>query len=465
MLLLLCSLAQAGGLDLIEVAGPWGSPGMGGPAAVWFNPAGLAYEEGTQITIEVAPASGYVTVDRDDPYNGGLDVLAGGGVVPFGGFSTDLGVEGLGVGLAVFAPYGRSGGSTMDEGPASYAVRSGSITNVYVAPGVAFRTGGLTVGGAVHGIGSFYQASTNKEVLTALDDELCDQGQCGLYDDSQLEDADYSARIDLDLRGISASFTVGVALAANEFVSVGGSYVHGAKITNNGLATLNFGCPPDDDIYGRFGSQLTGICDTEIPAITQVRYSLPHRIVGFLRITPTGDADQLSIEGFGGYSMWSNYSSVEITTRVDPNGVALNREEDREATANLLGQDLSMARGLVDTYWVAADIRGRVSDEWTIGTRLTYDRHAIPTQMISPNNFDTDTVVTAVLAEVKLSDSVSLAGSYSHYFQQTRVVDNSAYRVTLDNDNQAPDGFRLPQMNGTYNGSIDRGGVALRVKL
>ncbi len=463
MLLLLAAIAaNAAGLDLIEVGGPWASPGLGGPGAVWFNPAGLAYREGSTLLAEVAPARGYVSFDRDDPHNGGLDLLQGGGVVPFGGVSSDLGVKGLGVGLAVFAPYGKAGRSANQQGSASYAVRSGAITNVYVAPGVAYRhESGFIVGGAVHGIASFYKATTDKEVLTALDAELCNQGQCGQYDDSQIEDPDYGALVELDLSGISAGFTVGAAFEPNEHAGFGFSYVHGASIRNGGQATLDFSCPPDDDVYGRFGSQLTGICDVEIPAVAEVRFQLPHRYVGFARVSPTGDRDELSFEVYGGLTQWSRYQTVDVTTVVDPDRVALDREEDRQATANLLGQDLTMARGFSDTVWIAGDVRGRVNEKLSLGTRVTFDRHAIPDGHLSPNNFDTDTLIAAVFGQLRVSERVTLGGSFSHSFQQTRVQEDTVFRVTLDPDNQAPDGYRLPSMNGTYRGAIDRGGVML----
>jgi len=461
--LLGASVAFGAGIDLLEVGGPWGSPGVGGPAAVWYNPGAIASEDGTRLTFELAPASGYVQFDRDDPVNGGMDVLRGAGLVPFLGATTQLGGTGLSAGFAVFAPYGRTGASDRPNGSARYAVRRGSVTNLFSSGALALELpGGISVGAAGHFIVARYAATTDKEILTALDTELCARGYCDLYTDADIEDPDYGATIDLKLLSVSATGALGLHVQPGKRFALGLSWVAGTTVSPWGPASLRFGCPPQQDVQGRFGTQLLGLCDVDVPATAQVTYRLPYRVMGSLRWAPTGDLREASLEALGGITGWSAYDQVAITINVDPDGVLLTRPEDRQATAALLGQHDVIARGLRDTWWAGGDARARVSDIWIVGVRGLFDHHAIPTEMLSPNSFDTDTLLATGFAQVHVMPHVDLGFSFTHSVLQPRATTHSAYWATLDTSAQAPEGYRFPHTNGRYAGRIDRGGLALR---
>ncbi|MEO0604516.1 MAG: outer membrane protein transport protein, partial [Myxococcota bacterium] len=149
--------AMASSLDLIEVGGAFGTPASTNATAVWWNPAGLAVHGGSSALVEVAPTVGRLRIDRDNPDYGAIDTAVlpegfptavdyGGtdridvvGLIPFVGVQTDAGIDGLGLGAAVYVPFARAGGLDNPEGPNRYMVRDGTIQAVYTSLAAAYQ--------------------------------------------------------------------------------------------------------------------------------------------------------------------------------------------------------------------------------------------------------------------------------------------------------------------------------------
>ncbi len=130
-ILLVISTTLAASLDNLEVGGLFGTPTATDSTALWWNPAGLAFGEGAGFYIEAAPMLGGVDFQRDDPFNGGQDIIKLSGVLPFLGFSTTLDRPGLGLGAAMAIPIAKGGVEQDPPGSASYAIRDAMIYSTY----------------------------------------------------------------------------------------------------------------------------------------------------------------------------------------------------------------------------------------------------------------------------------------------------------------------------------------------
>jgi long-chain fatty acid transport protein len=174
------STVHAGGFLVAHFGGEHGNPIASNPTSIYYNPAGLAGIKGTEIYVEGQFA--FRSLDYNRPGaaadsaatrsaesiaavsgNAGLtNTLAS----PFAGVATNLGVDGLGLGLAFFVPFG--GQAIFDKndrfqdstafpgafnGPQRWQDIEGTIRSLYVSAGGAYRFPfGLSIGAAVNGI-------------------------------------------------------------------------------------------------------------------------------------------------------------------------------------------------------------------------------------------------------------------------------------------------------------------------
>lgn len=147
--------AQAGGFYIPEV-GPR-ALGMAGAmtaqspktdtSAIFHNPAGIAGPEGTRIQV-----AGNLFFPNVEFWRAPLDNPATGDRITFGrtrntnrvsgapylGVASDLGIEDLAIGLAVFAPFGAHLAYPRD-GAGRYVVSEVNLRTIYVAPTIAYR--------------------------------------------------------------------------------------------------------------------------------------------------------------------------------------------------------------------------------------------------------------------------------------------------------------------------------------
>lgn len=174
-LTLVAATAQAGGFASATFGGEHGHPTEGNPTAIYFNPAGMALEGGTQVMAEVDLVLLTASYERfpeaisrfgePDFTNDEIRANSGKGEInnflqaPFIGVVTDFGTDlPLAVGAAFYAPFG--GSTAFDEvpvvagypgsidGPARWAHIEGTIQTLSVSAGVAYQFEGprLSVG-------------------------------------------------------------------------------------------------------------------------------------------------------------------------------------------------------------------------------------------------------------------------------------------------------------------------------
>lgn len=442
---------HAASLDNLQIGGPWGTPTATDATAVWWNPAGIASGKGTRLMLELEPTWASFNYSRTDP-NGGNDAYTLTGAVPYAGVSSDLTVPGLGVGLALAIPFVRGGTETVDPGPGRYAMRVGNSRAVFILLGGGYNIlDKIALGAAVAYVKSEWTAKVDTDTLPDLRQALIDEGQEPTYTDADLENPRYAATTDFStLSDDTMTFSGGIRVTPLTNLAVGVTYIHGATVNNEGTVDITFDCPPDEDTMGSYGADSLGLCHTVIPAKASVGYSLPNRVHGGIMWEPT---PAVRLEVMGGWVGWSQYKDFTIKVR--------DAEVTKEKAEPMVEQERLWARDNIDTGWVGLDAKGHVGWRWTFGARILYDASAVPTNALSTNNWDGDSVDLAVLAAFKPIRPLEIGVSYEHDFVADRTTTDSVYGMTIDGTPKA-DRYFYAHGNGKYSGSIDRLGISLR---
>lgn len=451
--------ASAASLDNLEVGGAWGTPGATDGTALWWNPAGLAAGQGTRITIEGAPTFAVIDIDRSEPH-GGRDQIKLQGIVPFAGVASDLGIEGLGLGVGFGVPFVRGGQQTPEGGPVRYHLREGHIqvADIMAGGGYAYRDL-VAVGVGLHLLSSTWGAVVDNELMPDLHDNIGELGQESGYTDADLEDADYAATLEFhDLSDWAVSFSTGLQVRPTETLALSLAYIHGFHVDHGGDLSMAFGCPPQSDTLGRFGAESFEICDTSLEGAALVSYDMPGRVHGSIAVVPT---PAVVVEAMGGAVFWSVHSDYDISiTEIGSRNPSLPEE-----TVDLVEREQQWARDNIDSFWLGIDAKGTIRQRVTLGGRVLYDQSAVPSHALIANNFDTDTVTVGGLVAGRVLDQLELGLSWSHYFLRTRTVTDSAFGMAIAPDERKAERYRYPHGNGSYGGAIDRLGISARLTL
>jgi long-subunit fatty acid transport protein len=492
MMLALLASAHAGGLDLLEVGGAYGTPGATNPTAIWWNPAGLAADGGTQILLEGAPIFGRVIGDRANPDYGEVQPFAGdteypkeydysgvdkaslSGVVPFAGVKTNFMVPGLGFGLGLVAPIARGGQSDQEWGANRYALRGGDIRAVHLMAGGAYQIANkIALGASLSYVLTSYYADVDTTLYPDIENEAAALlGQSpDSFQDPYTEQKEYTATAVFGggsgddhgmLHGHALTFGAGVYLTPiGKKLGISLAYNHGYKAFNEGDLTLAFQCPPDHDFLSRVGAEQQGLCNATMNGTGTIAYQLPSRLHAGVVLAPI---DRIRLEVMGGLVFWKVFDDYEIGTNIPASEVKVEDPAVAEETAALLTRDRLWARDAQNTGWVGVDAKMRFNTFLSGGARVLYDRHAIPTDSVSLNNHDADAIIPGVLLQVNPINQLAIGLSYSHQFLMARTVTSSAYAVTINEENAKEDRYFYPSANGTYKGSVDRIGITVRAQ-
>jgi len=459
MLPLMLSVAWAGSLDNLEVGGPWGTPTATDATAVWWNPAGMGSGSGTRIMLEYAPTTAEVQFERSDP-GGGLDTYLLNGGVPYFGAVSDFTVEGLGVGVGLAVPYARGGESINQggDGPGAYAMINGHTQVVYLTGALAYRpVKYVSAGFSVSMVSGSWDALVKNTNLADLDAEIDALEQESGYTDDMFEDPDYAVLLDYyeGLEARSVTYGFGLMGHPHESLDVGVSASLGTWLAHSGPMRLYMGCPPQSDTLGRFGAEAFGVCDATFEANAGLGYRLPHRVNWGVAWRPI---EGLRAELMGGWVGWSAFTDFMISIA---DVEELNELENPE-TAELVNREQRWARANEDSFWMGLDGKYQITDRWLAGGRLLYDRSAVPDAALSPNNYDTNTLMISGLAAFKPVKFLELGLSFTRQVAATRVVTESGFGVTLDEESATDERFFYPHMAGTYSAWVNRFGLQLR---
>ena len=425
---MLAAQAGATGLLVARFGGEHGHPTTDNPTAIYYNPAGLALGKGTRLFIDASLALRSYTFNRspdavsnllqDQPgapgsVQGGTP--AGNGVAansgqaslsnvlaaPFLGVASDLGIEGLGVGLAFYVPIGGqskwdkqspvSGYPGAEDGSQRWWVMEGSIRSLYISAAGAYyiKPARLSVGLSVNAVKSeiFTVRARNADGT----DDLVNRNTNGLGD--QYADRLKEGRGLVDLASWDLSLGMGLVYEPIDKMYIGLSYQTQPGFGENtlsGKATtiLNNGAADNPG----------NVKDAEAVQ------SMPDVIRAGWRWRQ--DANEYRL--FGDYARWSKFNKQCIRTKGrDDCDLANIPREWEDAFGVRAGYSRFLKDDLIELYVGAG-----------------YDQNAVPDATLEPALYDAEKMSVALGGKVRVLDNaLRIAATWTQVIYFDRETD------------------------------------------
>jgi long-chain fatty acid transport protein len=450
VVILLASLApavEAAGIAVARFGGEHGNPAEGNPGALYYNPAGIALQGGTDVMIDVLWVFRNATYNRtqfedgrepttlDEQANLGESTLNNQLVSPFLGVTTDFGLDiPFSAGLAFFAPFG--GQSVWDEnapvegapgaidGTQRWYNIEGTLRTLSATLGVAyqFEDAHLSLGFA----GNLLLSTMN--TIRARNSD----GSDTLTSGGQLQEGRSW------LNASTTDFSLGFGVmweAAEDEMWVGASYQSAPNLDGN----MAFEGTLDN---------LLAIAQPEQNAIA-VTQQLPAIIRLGFRYRPSTD---LELRLWGDYTSWgvTNEHCIVNTgipgdndsvCATEPTGEQSN-EEDAARVVQVLQRRWEDTFGgrLSASYWFSDDFEGVLG--------VGYDGNAIPDSTLEPALQDYEKFTASLGGILTLSDTVAVSLTATNVFYSERDT------TGVDTADVLIGASHQPSSAGVYNQNI-----------
>jgi len=329
-------------------------------SAIYFNPAGLAYQNGVQVYVGVTLIMPKTSFFGPDQLNTNQETkMVSQTFNPINVYASCQITDDLVVGMGVNNPYGLG-----TEWPADWSGRFIStkvdLQTFFFTPTLAYK---LSQKFSV-GVGMNY--ATGKVTLkSVLSDPF-----------------DPHANVSIEANGTGIGWNVGVKYQASDNLSIGVSYRSQVKIDANGTATFD----PMRSVYpaGDVSSSLT------LPA------------TGFLGIAYT-PMKSLTLEADYQYVGWSSYKELALTFKKD-NSVEVS------------------PKNYADTYILRVGGEYTAGD-WQLRAGYLYDHSPAPTAYVEPLLPDANRNEVSVGLGYNLTKNVSVDLAYMFIkFDQRKAV-------------------------------------------
>jgi long-chain fatty acid transport protein len=386
--------AAASGFASAYFGGEHGTVVTNNPTALYYNPAGIGFSEGTDLyldgTLALRGASWEHTLAPSDPPDppGGAGANAGtahlfnvfGG--PALGATTRIGNLAIGAGL--FVPFGgreswQQNGQFVGsqyplaaDGVQRWHVINAALTFIYGTVGAAYRFGPLSVGVAGNVILSSVSFSQAKNPTGAGAPDTAREG-----------------RANLDVSGVTGSFGAGLMLETiPKRLWLAASYQSQPGMGPQSMSgTLNITSPSVNiNHQATFTEALPDI----------VRAGARWRVM-----------DDLELRLFGSYTRWS----VNKTQCVAIQGYACAVYPDGSDASN--GTIANYRRNWNDTFGVRAGASYWIKPEIEVFAGTGFENAATPDATLAPDVADADNVEVAGGARLFLANGFYLAASYT----------------------------------------------------
>jgi long-chain fatty acid transport protein len=444
--------ARATGIMVARFGGEHGTPMTDDPTALYYNPAGIAWAVGTHLYVEGLFAYRSYSFDRnplgiDHPNatpgtpdataisaNSGKASLSNIVSSPFLGVTSDLGVNNLGVGAAVYVPFGGNAqwskndaftSSTQYPGAQDGAQRwwdiEGEIRSIYFTVGGAYR---LPSANLSLGVGANIVLHNTKDLRASNADGT-----------DNLVNADGSiaeGRALIDTSGVTFALGVGLAWRPTPAWTLGFSYQ-----SQPGFGTMS----EEGTLEKKLGQ--TAITNQDIDH----QYALPDvfRLGASFRPSPA-----MELRLWGSLERWSLFKQECLLDKSDPKrNCALT---DRGAVApggsgiiNVIPrywQDGFAVRAS-GSYWIKPSI------ELMLG--VGYDSNAVPDQTLElslPDEAKVNVTAGAIFKDVGI-ERLSLNLEYTAFIAFSRTIDP---RPRMNGEPVTPydPPTRVPDSAGSY---------------
>ncbi len=461
---LMTTSAYAGGFASARFGGEHGHPTTDNATAIYYNPAGLALGAGTRVIVEGLIAYRDASYKRpagsiDNPAstneagtpadaesaNAGTATLGNIITSPFAGVVSDFGVKNLGVGLAVFAPFG--GQASWDkndaykdseaypgavDGVQRWATMDGTIKEIYLSTAASYRLPGPRISfGVSASVISESVDTVRARTAIGTDDLVSGTG-------SLIE-----GRSHIDVSGITFGAGAGVLWEPMDDAFIGLSY----------QSQPGFGeTTQSGDLNVKLGNSAATTSDIDF------LQELPDVFRFGARFKPKSNIEVRFSADFTRWSVLKNQCFV------DPDNSAANCTLDSNGgniPGTTTGVVINIPRYWQDTYGARVGGSYWLDQDKELVAGLSYDSNAVPDKSMDPTFIDMDKVIATVGGRFRIMDNIRLNASYTHVHYITRKVavrdrDGMGDGIGFDTPSAVPDhGGTYKQMIGLLNLGVE----------
>jgi long-chain fatty acid transport protein len=447
------SSAAAGGFAAARFGGELGNPTTAHPTAIYFNPAGLALGHGTRIYAEgvfvYRSASYERPVEAIDNVlepgemgtgtpqdaigaNSGEATLGNFLVSPFAAVVSDLGVEGLGVGLGLYVPFGgQASWDKADEwaddpmypgavdGVARWSSIDSSLRVLYLTAAGAYQVNDRVSVGAGVNVVSQQLTTTRARTASSTDDLI-----------STTAGQIVEGRSFIDVSGTQLAVSAGVMWRPIDRLRLGASYQSQPGFGENRLSGT---------LSNKFGTGADSDTDIElVQAFPDV-----YRLGGAYAPTP-----ELEVRLSADYTRWSVTEYQCLLDANDP-AAACSFNDDGSVAADGAGVIVNIPRDWNDTFGVRAGASWYASPTLEVMGGLSYDSSAVPDQTADATAIDMGKVVGSAGVRWATGPMEVIAALTHVYYVEREVPTRGAGGpIAPEVPSLSPDG------GGTYNQAI-----------
>ncbi len=401
--------ASASGFATTRFGGEHGNVTESNPTALYYNPAGIAFSEGTHLFAEGQLAIRHNTYEHTAAKNDVAEPAGAAGAnngkasltnvfgAPTLGATTKFG--NLAVGAGLFVPFGGRVSWNPNEAfrnDARYPLAvdgvqrwhgiDGAVTYLYATLGVAYKFGRFSVGLSGNLIFSNLKLNQAKGLVNGDDD------------------VDAEARSAIDVKATTGSFALGGMFEAIENVLyIGASYQAAPGSKQHGTLTLTQG-------------------DATLVRAVDFRQGMPDIVRLGARYRPVPDWE---LRLFGDFTRWSRLEQQCISLEGQACGVKRNGSaEDGTGTVNAL------YRGWSDTLGIRVGVSHWFSPRVELYVGAGVETSAVPDATLEPMLYDATTVSTALGGRFEIFERLYLGASYTHIQYLPR--DNTGKSILAD---------------------------------
>jgi long-chain fatty acid transport protein len=449
--------ARAGGFASARFGGEHGHPTTDNPTAIYYNPAGLALGHGTRVFVEsllvyrdasyFRPESAITNELADGESGTGTPADAVGAnsgeatvtnmlVSPFLGVASDLGVENLGVGLALYAPFG--GQASWDkndafvddadypgavDGVARWSTMEGYIRELY-----------LSAAGAYHIPDANLSIGVSFNVIEESVNTIRARNAAGTDDLVAANGNILEGRSLVDVSGTTFSAGIGLIWQPIDELKLGLSY----------QSQPGFGeTEQDGDLLLKLGNGSSDVSHIhflqELPDI--YRFGASYQAQSDLELRFSAD-----------YTRWSVFDKQCLVDAENPmSNCALDGQGG--ATDDAEGVIVDIWRDWKDTFGVRGGASYWIDPKKELVAGLSFDSSAVPDYTIDPALIDMNKMVATLGGRFTLGTNVLLNLSYTHVFYFDRDVPTRA-DDPMDEIEPLPAPSNVPDHGGTYKQTI-----------
>ncbi|HVR62511.1 MAG TPA: outer membrane protein transport protein [Polyangia bacterium] len=424
----LSSLARASGFAAARFGGEHGNVTTDNPTALWFNPAGIGFSEGTQLFLDGTLAMRHATYEHsmaptDMPEPPGAQGASFGKATlfnvfggPMAGATTRVGRLAFGLGLMV--PFGgRAHWGTNDkfkndpmfplaaDGIQRWQNIEGALTFIYFSGAMAYRLGPVSVGVTGSLVRSSVYSSQAKNPVGNGDPDLTHEG-----------------RAVIDVSGYQPSIGLGIMVEA---------------IANRLWLGVGYQSQPGFGPMTLHGTLRITYKDSDAPLNVDFHQALPDSLRAGARFRPI---PTLELRLSGEYMRWSVMQSQCVSLRNDPCLV-----DTAGADATPMGTTIqNLRRYWKDTYGVRAGASGWLSPGTELFGGVGFETAATPDSTLEAGLPDAANFAASLGARFRVLPTLFVAASYTHIQYLDR--DNTGKSQLA----QAELPTRLPDAGGKY---------------